>query len=511
MHKTAAQRVRSGLLSIIVGRPLSAIAGVLTLILLSRSLPPEAYASYFALWAAVEIVVLASNGGLMHAAYRYVQGRESASDQRFSVYGPVPLLLGLRLLSLPIGIGLFCLLPTAVFGPTDPAQRQLLLLAFVWVCLTEGLARYCELVFESLLLQVKAQRTVLLRALVKPLGIVGFMAAGPLHLEQVLLVEVVACGLAALVALLSLWRVLRRAEAHRLKTSNDEPITWPRVRRFVLPAFLTQLLGLSYGPDVLKLVLNGGSDAAALATFGFAFSLAAMVQRYLPVIILGGLFRPLFVAAAARGDADLTLARLISVVNKLNWFVLALPLVALAPCAAQLTALISKGNYPDAGPVLLILLIGSAMVGLHGVLSLYCLAREQSRAPLMATVLAACSLPLAVWLARQHGASGLALGWGLSEAVWVLACLALLYRGREFPRVDWLHVLRVPMFALLVAALGFCLGHWRADWAWIGALLAPLMLLCMCRWSGVFDPAELEWFRSVAPPRLQSLFSRFIR
>lgn len=483
---------------------------MVTLVLLSRSLPPEAYASYFALWAAIEIVVLASNGGLMHAAYRYVQARES-SGGRMTVYGPARLLLGLRSLSLPLGALVFTLLPTAVFGPVDQHQRSWLLAAFVFLCIAEGLARYCELIFESLLLQAKAQRTALLRAVLKPLGIAGCLMSGPLQLEQVLMVEMAACGVAALLALVSLWSVIRRAECHRATMANGEAIKLRRVLPFVLPAFLTQLLGLSYGPDVLKLVLNSGPDASALATFGFAFSLAAMVQRYLPVSILGGLFRPLFVAGSARGDAKLVLARLVSVLCKLNWLVIALPLVALAPCAAELTSMLSKGNYPESGAVLLWLLLGTAFVAMHGVLSLYCLAREQSRAPLIATVLAACSLPIAVLLTRLYGAIGLAIGWGLSELVWVLACSALLGRGIGMPAIAWSSLLRVPFLALLLAAAGLWLGHSWPALMWYGAVVAPVLLLALCWVLGVFHPAEIEWFKSVAPPRLHGLISRVIR
>lgn len=489
---------------------MSAIAGLVTLVLLSRSLPPEAYAAYFALWAAVEIVVLASNGGLMHAAYRYIQARES-SGGGLTIYGPARLLLGLRSLSLPLGALVFTLLPAAVFGPVDQAQRRWLLGAFVFICIAEGLARYCELVFESLLLQAKAQRTALLRALLKPLGIAACLMLGPLRLEQVLVVEMVACGIAAMLALVSLGSALRQAQCHRFTTANGEIISPRRVLTFVLPAFLTQLLGLSYGPDVLKLVLNSGPDASALATFGFAFSLAAMIQRYLPVAILGGLFRPLFVAASARGDADLVLARLVSVLSKLNWLVIAVPLVILAPCAAELTSLLSKGNYPDSGAVLLWLLLGTAFVAMHGVLSLYCLAREQSRAPLLATLMAACSLPLAVVLTRQFGAAGLAVGWGLSELVWVLACSALLCRGIGMPALSWHRLLRVPVIALLLTAAGLVLGQSWPEFIWQGAVAAPVLLLALCWFLGVFDPAEIEWFKSVAPPRLHGLISRLIR
>jgi endonuclease/exonuclease/phosphatase (EEP) superfamily protein YafD len=46
---------------------------------------------------------------------------------------------------------------------------------------------------------------------------------------------------------------------------------------------------------------------------------------------------------------------------------------------------------------------------------------------------------------------------------------------------------------------------------WYGAVVAPVLLLALCWVLGVFHPAEIEWFKSVAPPRLHGLISRVIR
>ena len=65
----------------LVGRPLSAVAGFFVLILMSRWLPEKEYGSYFAFYALFEILILCSNFGLMHAVYRYTHMTEWTSGR----------------------------------------------------------------------------------------------------------------------------------------------------------------------------------------------------------------------------------------------------------------------------------------------------------------------------------------------------------------------------------------------------------------------------------------------
>ena len=509
MHKPANFRARNGLLSILISRPFSALAGLITLLLLSRVLSPKEYSMYFALWAAVEIVLLASNLGLMHAAYRYIQGQEGGASSQMIVFGPVRKLVALRCVALFVGVAVFLVLPVSILGPVEQGSSRAFLIAFALVTFFEGAARYVELVFESLLLQGYAQQTMLLRAVLRPVGIGTVMLFESVSIEIVLIVEVLSCGLSAFIAGLLLWGVLRKSSLVENRTRNGDAIHLPRILRFVLPAFATQVLGLIYGPDVLKLILNGGGDSTALATFGFAFSLAAMVQRYLPVAILGGLFRPLFVAAVERKDAQSALVRLVSVTLILNLFAVAIPFLAISPNSVKIASVFSGGNYPESGPVLMILLIGTAFFATHGVLSLYCLALEQSRIPLLATFAAVCSLPVSVGLASKFGAVGIAFAWAISELVWISFCgLALAFSGR-FPKLPWQRLSKIPLIAASISIVS-TLGSAELDEFSMGlTVIAPVLLLFTCMRTGIFGRDEIDWLSSVIPLRLHRLLTRF--
>ena len=85
-----------------IGRPISAVAGLLLLVLLSRLLSKDEYGIYFAVWAMAEIIILASNLGLMSAVYRYVSSNEVAQGG-IIIEGPVWQFVGMRLLFLALG------------------------------------------------------------------------------------------------------------------------------------------------------------------------------------------------------------------------------------------------------------------------------------------------------------------------------------------------------------------------------------------------------------------------
>ncbi|WP_182076471.1 oligosaccharide flippase family protein [Deefgea sp. CFH1-16] len=99
MIKNTTQRVKSSMLSLLVGRPISALAGMLVLVLLSRLLPSEQYAVYFTIWAVVEILIIVSNFGLMLAVYRYVSA-SIVDGGKIIIHGPVFQLILLRTISL---------------------------------------------------------------------------------------------------------------------------------------------------------------------------------------------------------------------------------------------------------------------------------------------------------------------------------------------------------------------------------------------------------------------------
>lgn len=498
LEKATVQRVRQSIVSMFIARPISAVGGLLILILLSRTLSAGDYGLYFGLWAAAEILILASNLGLLHAVYRYVSAAELV-DGRFVPHGPVLSLLGWRVATLCLaaaGAWLFPELLTSLAGmPPFAAGVPLMFAAIVF---GEGTARFVESIFDSMLTQRRSQMTLVARTLFRLAGNLYFLADGSLTLIEVLYVEVAAALLGAILGLAILAQIYRHAGRTDLAAEGGE-YRYARIVKFVLPAFIAQLLGLAYGADALKIVLTKTAGIEAVAVFGFAYSLAAVIQRYMPANLFAGVFRPVFVAASKKPDSAVLLSGLLNLTIKVNWLVVLPVFCLLFSAASPLLSKLSGGNYANSGLVLLILTGSLLPSAIHLTLSMYCLAKENSTYPLFATGLAICGLPAGVYFSKLYGAEGMALALVASEVIWAVVCWFFLQRiSREPIRLDWNGLARMAGASALAIAAG--VGLQRMDMVWyMVALVAALVCLLGIYFLSVFSEQEKTWLIGILP------------
>lgn len=483
----------------LVIRPLSALTGLLILALLSRRLPSEAYGLYFSIWAAVELLILVSNVGLMHAAYRYVSATQW-QDGRLSIQGPAARLLAWRMAS----VLLFSLVLLAwgpqhidAFKAQGDAQGFFILLALLFCA--EGIARFVEILFDAMMLQGLSQFTTVARNVLRLAGVsvllYGFDSA---QIKNVLLVEVVACTIGALLAVGLFLRVFVRRFIDPDENVSD--ISAQRFFKFVAPAFVAQVLGTFYGPDSIKLIMNSTAGAAAVAGFGFSYSIVAIVQRYMPVNMFVGLFRALFVAASDKRDADDQLGVMFNFIVKINAVFILAGFVAFRIAADTVMSAISGGRYGAYADVMAMLLLGLVPVAVHLTISLYCLAKETSFAPLLATMFSACALPLTFYLTRHYGAMGGAVLFLVSEAIWVLASMLVLRAGRMPLPFRWGSYLKLAAVCLL-CALAPEVVHLEGLAGLIFAVLMALVFLLLVHVVKVFDRHEVALLGQVLPSR----------
>jgi O-antigen/teichoic acid export membrane protein len=416
------------MVSMLIARPLSAVGGLLVLVILSRMLPAQDYGIYFGLWAISEILILASNVGLIHAVYRYVSADELLNG-KIIPRGPVWKLIGWRMLSLACVATLLLAFPTFFqsFSKSSTLISNNIIPLLALIVFGEGLARFVESIFDSMLCQGRSQTTLISRTLLRLIGIAYFVMNGNLHLEQVVWIEVGATLIGSAIALLLLLYTYSGTQ-ELLKHENKEVIGFGRMARFALPAFIAQIFGLVYGPDALKLALSSTSGPVVLASFGFAYSLTAVVQRYIPANLLAGIFRPVFVAAAKKPNADELLSNLLITSVKINWLIILPVFCFLYFGGSPLLSKLSGGNYPDAGLLISILMLGLLAIAVHLTISMYCLAKETSNPVLIASGISTIGLPIGILLAHHYGAQGMALTFGLSELIWSMVCLIVLTR-----------------------------------------------------------------------------------
>lgn len=348
----------------LIVRPIAALMGLFVLVLMARQLSSVEYGAYFAVWALVEILILVSGFGLMQAAYRYVSAAEWR-DGRVDLEGPILQLLTLRfLLLLFSGCVLVCV-EQFWTGLSQFFSIYSSGLIFLVACCTlaEGLARFLEVLFDSMLYQVFSVTTVVTRTVIRILGISYFLSINHLDLLTVLYVELTASSMASVVGLFALTLLYRRSLP--ICDRDSKEVTVSRMSRFVLPAYVNEFLGTGYGPDALKLAAGAVAGSSAVAAFGFSYSIASVVQRYMPVNILAGVFRPVFVAASKREDASSQLSLLFNLTVKINWFYLLSALCFVFFAGPPLMDLAAKGKYPQAGVITFVIIVGLVAVAWH--------------------------------------------------------------------------------------------------------------------------------------------------
>lgn len=445
----SAYRVRQSLIHFIFGKGATAIIGVALLLLVVRALPVNEYGIYIALLAVFEITQLASNLGLFAAAYRYVPELRS-QNQGSALHDLLLRLSAFRLLTLIVAVATMSLFSNSIVDLLNMKAYKQVLVLYGLVIISEGFARYIDILFDSLLLQKYSQSAIIVRNGLRLIGLAILMTnvAGDISLINWVQVELLASfiGVISSVFMLTRYSLNLKRKSPGLKDINTG---LGRYLGFAGPSYLAQLAGLVYGPETTKLIMIKIADGVQVGAFGFAASLSAMLQRYLPVFLLLGLVRPLFVSTDDLVDRNMRLNQLSNIVLKLNLFVL-FPLIAFMVASGDTLAnFLSAGKFPEAGGYLVILMVLLVFQTWHAVLSLVTLALEDGTSGLYGTLLGLLGLLAGVVFLPKFGAYSLCIGLVISEVIWCGYVYISLYQKGLKIESDWFGISKIFTFSLI--------------------------------------------------------------
>lgn len=408
------ERVRTSLAHFAVGKALGLLLGFGLLLLLVRVLAIEDYAFYVAALASLEIVAQFSALGLYGAAQRYIPEYLYKGEGRRLARLTWMLCVG-RLITL--------LMAVALLYPLTPILAGSLgLEGFIWpirlymlVIVLESFARFLDVIFESLLLQKLSQISLLLRAAVRCGAVASLFlsTSTPVALDTWIWIDGTAALASCLWASVRLAIFLRATAKENVGTGAS--INLLRYLRYAVPNYLAASLYTLSGQNVIALIAVRILPVAQFAAFGFAMSFVVMLQRYLPMFLLIGLVRPLFIAARQRTDYTERLPLLGSLVFKLNVFALA-PVAALLAVAGDSVAdVMTSGRFVEASGYLFALTWLLLAQSLRAVASLTAQAMEDAKAPLQGTAIGLVGLLVGIALSRWLGGYGLIFGLIVSE------------------------------------------------------------------------------------------------
>lgn len=477
MNRYGIERIRQGLMHFLLGKGVTAIAGVLTLVLIVRGLSVGEFAAYSALGAFVEIFTALAGFGLTHIALRYVpelhaQHRDNAL--RRLVVGTV----GLRTATLLVAIGV-----AYVSGQSLVAffNLEAWLSAFRWFLLAAFVRISFHFVFqilEAMLRQRIAQAGFVISGLTKLLLVAVLSVDNSLSLLRLIAIEAVADLLGLVVVVVGLVRCCGETG------SGDDGVGWVRgnlrrVTRFGLTGYLQHLAVLLYGSSPNRLVGARYLDAGSMASMGFAQSLIDVFRRYLPAQLLIGLVRPVLLARYAQHGDFGDLVRVTNLVFKVNFVLLGIPIVLVMVCGEPILLLVSGGKYGEAAKwVLLGFLIVLVLESFRLLLDVLVQAVERFGILMYSNLILSASLLIAVPLLPLMGGVAIALAnlLGIATANAVVTRRLGKY-GHRYCH-DWWAVVKytaitlVSIFAgLVVQRLG---GHWMIQ----GLVALACYLLC---------------------------------
>lgn len=350
----SASRVTSGVAYLVVGKAITSVAGIGTFLLLVRSLPVEQFAAYTVLFALVELVDAATGVGLAHVLSRYVP--ELYVRQRI---GSMRRLMAWAL-SLRLGVVVIAL--TAIYLLVGKLSPWIGLAGFEWafqaylaVVLAKVAATTIFTVLESMLHQ-KAAQLGFGFVTVSRFALLALAAShGTLDLATVIAIEFATDAAGFAILFFALLRAIRGQQAAR-GDADWMDSNLRRMSEFGLKGYLQHLLILPYGSSINRLLVGGSLTTPEVALFGFAQSIADLMERYLPVKLLSGVIRPVLTARYVRDGkfADLELSA--NLIFKINSVLISLGAVVVVAGGEEMVALVTGGRYSDGSVGLLLLM-----------------------------------------------------------------------------------------------------------------------------------------------------------
>jgi hypothetical protein len=351
-------RVRSSLVAYSIGKAITAPLSLLLVLLLAALMPREQYAAYVSAVALLEIGVVLGTFGVewvMQTALAGIQVRGNAAQLRRAV---------LRLGALPCvtytaaGALLWTLADHVSAWLGGVAPVAVLQLAGILLAL-EGPARVLrDSLMAVLLLQRIAQVSQVVRVVGTCAGVyvsVAWLAPGePLQAATVLRIEIAVAALALIVAIVGLgWHLRGRAAGQ--DPSIAAWVGWPSVR-FAAHAYVSIVLMLLIGTDVMTTLVARHLGVEATASFGFVVRLLETARRYLPMDLFWGVVRPAAIGRYESGGRDAR--RLMQDCNRMidaNLIAVAGVFTASVVAGDVLVQLLSGGKVHDAGWLLVCL------------------------------------------------------------------------------------------------------------------------------------------------------------
>ncbi|WP_324778859.1 lipopolysaccharide biosynthesis protein [Thiobacillus sedimenti] len=496
------ERVRKGVVHFLFGKGLSALTGVVILLLLVRELSVPEFAVYSVLLGFVEILSALAGLGLAHTVQRYVPELYAQHANR-AFRGLVISTFCVRLAALSLAVGIahaYAPYLAAFFNAAGWVAIFQIYLGVVWLRATN---QFLFQLLESTLHQKMGQGAFVLSSFIRLVMLLWVVSFHALTLKNLILIEL-ATELVCLLLLAS--GVIRVLGAAAPQPGEESFAAWwsrnaKRLIRFSVMSYLQHLAILPGTSSVSRIVAGGYLAAVSTAAFGLAQSVAEMVRRYMPAQFFAGLLRPVLVARFTESAEFSRVDHVLDIVFRVNFMLIGWLGVVVLAAGEDGLGFVTGGQYGhEAGRLILLMLVVLVMETQRSLLDLALQVVEHYEILIFSNLLLSSSVIMAIALTGYIGAYAIPLasltGLVVSNLLikWYLRKLGYSYSSNI--------VGRAALVFIVGGGVAFALAQVLV-W-WLSGLIAALIYPVLGYLLGVFHRDEIAQFRQLlAKPRGQ--------
>jgi len=453
-----------------VGKGMKVFSSVVVLILLARLLPKDQYAAYISF------------------QLRYIPELRSTGLDRIA-YRMLALGVVLRVVALLIPIGIVLAIAPALGEWLNLSQWMWLLPLYLLVGLIRLTSLTLSQAMESLLWQREAQYSLAAGNIARMLALVAASYLVTVDLRLAIFIELAAEVL--ILSLLCLGGWLRwRKDPDR---NNGDTQWWQtnrnRVLKFGAWSWMVSLGGMFYGSGAFRLLAARFLPAAELATFGFADSFTNLARRLMPVRLLLGLIRPVFMSRYSVHGEFSKLGALSNLVFRVNLLLFAVPVALLIVVGPQVVSWATAGKYPDAAWLMAGFLVVLCIEGLRILMELLAQAVERNQITLISNLVQSAMLISALFLFPVLGVWALIVAAFFGSAVSVTLSIFLLARRGHYFKIDITNNLLLIVYTAVATGAGL-LAQQTVGGIWIAGLLTVVVFAGLMWIKTPFDAAD---------------------
>jgi len=481
-------KVRKSIFHFMMGRIVMVISAVLVSLMVVRGLTVSEFAVYVTLLGLMLVMAMLSDAGISRVQPRFLPELYIQKN-----------LQGLVLLSRSlIGVRLaihasFLLVFWFILSWSSILDIHLdasLIWAFGLFAFFYALNQQTQRTMQVLLLQRVAAKVTALEWLLKLLPL-AYMYDGPdsFHLFDILLVQASAVSISFFVGQLVLWKKSRQLLCGE-EPQHSQRLPWQDIFHFAWKNWLQSLLGVPLNPGSVRILLAAVAGSVAVAYLGFAYTMMQLLQRILPSKMIVQAIEPVYIARYRESGDFSELNQMVSLVLKLNYFVLIPIMVWFALGSYAMLDWVSAGKYGDSGWIIASLIFIFMFENHRMALQVLTNAVDESMLLVRSNLLAVALLPLYIFASMQWGLNGLLFGLIIISWVrnWYLVS-RLRKQGFDYQQ-DWKNISK--MFAVAsLSALAIYVLNFQVVELWSSIITA---LLCVSIFYGL--GLKVKFFRN---------------